>query len=230
MTLTRVVGNEVLAGTLAWGVTCRARVDSRWQLPLGGEGKPWEAPEDVRSIEEPTREERRGRREEEEIEELDIEPGSCGGQSVVSWGERHSRTQSQARATADDGRTEARSGLSSSDRGAGDTVSDSGELPAQAHDRRSAAGCGRATGCSNTLESAGWRVELSGSGWGLGGSGAQGAQGAERGGWDLRTGQGVGSSRAVQHARPASTEARIVIGHARPPQQCFVSSSTPHPC
>lgn len=147
----------------------------------------------MRSIEAPTREERRGRGEEEEVEELDIDPGSGSGcRSVVSWGERHSRTQSQTRATADDGRTEARSGLSSSDRGAGHTVSDSGELPAQAHDRRSAAGCGRATGCSNTLESAGWRVDCRAQ------VGAQGAQGAERGGWGPedgpRRGVIVGSS------------------------------------
>lgn len=79
----------------------------------------------------------------------------------------------------------------------------------KAHDRRSAAGCGRATGCSNTLESAGWRVDCRAQ---VRGSGAQGAQGAERGGWDLRTGQGVGSSqfdlRRPKRALSLATQAR----------------------
>lgn len=143
---------------------------------------------------------------------VDIEPGSGGGRSVVGWGERHSRTQSQARATADDGRTEARSAgrVSAAAIGElGDAVSDSGELPAQS--TRPTVSCWLRESDGMQQHTGVGRVEsrLSGSGWG---SGAQGAQGAERGGWDLRTGQGVGSSQFDLHrpkrALSLATQAR----------------------
>jgi hypothetical protein len=175
---------------------------------LAGKASLESHPEEVRSIEKLTREERGGRREEEEIEEPDIEPSRGGGRSVVNWEERHSRAQSQAR--ADDGRTEARPGLS-----AAAAIGELKTLTATAEN------CLRKHTTDGQLLAAGERRDAA-TRWSRQGGesivghrlGAQGAQGAERGGWDRAEDGPRRGVIAVQHARPASTEAGIVIGHA----------------